>query len=164
MKYCSELTKNHNIVKEYPLILREIKQILIDEGFVMSNTSPFFSNTDTVIDGDKLEELVAISEGRNKNKSMDLVFGIKNNSNHKYQLVELKLRSTTFYHLDKSSFLGKVLGTKNALGGNEINSDYYIVFQDTVIQQARRYLFRANPRLNNQFKAVNVGGLYAKFF
>ena len=164
MKFCSGLTKNHNAVNKYPSILREIKLILIEEGFVMSSASPFYSNTDNVIDGDKLEELLAISESRDKNKSMDLIFGIKNNTNDKFQLVELKLRSTTFYHLDKSSFLGKVLGTKNALGGSNINSDYYIVFQDTVIQQARRYLFRANPRLNNQFKAVNVNGLYAKFF
>lgn len=162
MKYCKQLTQSHIVIKNFPSVLKNINQLLIKEGCTFNN--PFSSCDKNVIDGDELEELTAIKENRVKAKSMDLVFGIKNSSASKFQLVELKLNCTTFFYLDKSSFLGKVLGTKNALGGNNFSKDYYIIFRDNVLQQAKRYLFRANPRLNNQFKAIDVGGLYSKFF
>jgi hypothetical protein len=163
MKYCRQLTESHIVTHEFPLVLRNINLILIEEGCDVLDNS-FSTCNKIVIDGDKLEELIAIKETRDQNKSMDLVFGIKNKSNSKFQFVELKLNCTTFHYLNKGDFLGKVLGTKQALGGNNFSTDYYIVFKNNVLEQAKRYLFRVNPRLNNQFKAVNVEGLFCKFF
>lgn len=162
MKYCKQLTDNHIVIKEFPSVLKNLNAILIEEGCTLN--SSFSSSNANAIDGDKLEEFISKKENKSKSKSMDLVFGIKNNLISKFQLVELKLNCTTFHFLNKNSFLEKVSGTQKALGGNNFNSDYYILFNDKFLQQAKKHLFRINPKLNNKFKAIDVEGLYSKFF
>jgi len=167
MKYCSNLTQNHCLSQSNPQILDCIDAILIREGCDVI-PSPFNPSQYIVIDGDELEAVVAVQSGRglhNKSKSMDIVFGITDTSSNELQLVELKLNCTNFYRLNKNSFAQKVAGTQNALGASvSISSTYYIVFKVSTLQQGRRYLFRQHPRLNSSFKAVDVNGLFAKFF
>ncbi|MCP4439087.1 MAG: hypothetical protein GY810_09110 [Aureispira sp.] len=167
MKYCSNLTRNHCVSKNDPQILSCINRILSKDGCDV-NPPPFNPLTYIVIDGDALEAVAAIKSGRGlhrKAKSMDIAFGITNGSSNQIQLVELKFNCTTFYRLDKTSFAQKVSGTKSALGTSvNISSSYYIVFKVSTLQQGRRYLFRQNPRLNSNFKAVDINGLFAQFF
>ena len=127
--------------------------------------TPFHGKDLKGIDGDALEEQYSVSVGRgvsNKAKSMDLIFGLNTAI---FQFVEFKFRSNNFRFLDKSSFAQKVAGSSNALGvSHSISQTYYIIFRSNKVQQAKRYLFRQHPKLDNKYKAVDINGLYSKFF
>ena len=107
MKYCLNVTKSHQSIGLYPDCLECIHALLNNEGCDVS-PSPFFGKGIEVINGDVLEEKVKLAAGLGlsaKDKSMDIIFGVKNriNSSESYQLIELKLKSKNFYFLDKAS-------------------------------------------------------------
>jgi hypothetical protein len=168
MKYCQNVTISHNQCIVYPGILTDVFSLIKKEGCRL-NPSPFSGKTHKVIDGDKLEEEVRLSTGRtNLNKSVDLIFGLRSSdgSVEQIQFVELKLRSQQdFYFLDKFSLRDKVNSSTLALGTSvPIANKYYIVFKKNLLNQAQRYLFRINPKLNNDFKAIDVELLNTLFF
>ncbi len=164
MLYCKQSTVNHSIIKIYPEILEQISVILRREGCNLT-PSPFEDTSFPVINGDKLEEVKAKAEARNKNKSADIIFAI-DDGEVIMQMIELKLRTTSnFTYFDKFSLRGKMDSTSLALDSSiKLSKKYYIVFKSNVLNQARRYLFRQNPRLDNDFKAIDVNGLFDLFF
>lgn len=170
MKYCENLTVNHIQSITHPSILYCIKTFLKDEGCTL-NPSPFENCKSLIINGDKLEEVLTLIAGKTvfeKKKSVDLILGIKSldNSIKQFQFIELKLRTKKdFYHLDKYSFRDKVNASTNALGNSQpISNKYYIVFRKDILNVADRFLFRINPRLSNDFKAIDITGLHTMFF
>jgi len=167
MKYNENLTKNHIQSKTYPLVLTNLVDLFIKEGCNL-NPSPFDNNRCKVIDGDELEAFLASEKSINKKRSVDLIFVTKSTDNLlKYvQFVEIKLRSQEkFYFLDKFSLREKVSCSSLAMGNSiPIANKYYIVFQTNLLNEAERFLFRINPRLNNDFKAIDVPGLHKLFF
>ncbi|MBD3583910.1 hypothetical protein [Flavobacterium selenitireducens] len=132
--------------------------------------SPFSLSDYIVINGDQLEAESTLAAGKTvfqKSKSVDLIFGVESVDGNvkEFQFVELKLRTKNFFHLDKFSFRDKVNSSTIALGTSEkISSKYYIVFKKEILNQAERFLFRINPKLNNDFKAIDPEGLHALFF
>lgn len=170
MKYCEDLTKGHHYSVAHPEILNEIFGFLQFEGCTL-NPSPFTGCNSLIINGDKLEEVLTLAAGKtifDKKKSVDLILGLKSADNLKrqFQFVELKLRTKKdFYYLNKLSLREKVNSSIIALGNSEpISSKYYIVFKSDILNLAERYLFRINPRLNNDFKAIDVAGFHTLFF
>jgi hypothetical protein len=170
MRYCETVTKNHSQSITYPDILTEIFILLQNEGCKL-NPSPFAANTSLTINGDKLEEFVTLASGKtvgDKKKSVDLIFGVKSQDNltEEFQFVELKLRTQgDFYYLDKFSLRDKINSSALALGNSKpISKKYYLVFRKEILNLAERYLFRINPKLNNDFKAIDVVTLHQLFF
>ncbi len=164
MLYCKESTLNHSVVQANDISLEQMYSVLRSEGCDL-NSSPFEGTDFPIINGDKLEEIIARREVRNKNKSADIIFAVKGNEII-MQMVELKLRTTSnFTYLDKFSLRGKMDSTSRILGSSiKMSKKYYIVFQSNVLNQAYRYLFRQNPKLENDFKAIDVKGLFDLFF
>lgn len=169
MKYCENLTKTHSQSVAYPAILIELNKLLKSEGCKL-NPSPFDSIDSIVINGDELEKLLTYSMGKtdyDKNKSVDLIFGVKSDddSSKEFQLVELKLNSTTFYHLNKMSFRDKVQCSVNAMGtSTSFAKKCYVIFQTNALNEGIRFLFRQQPVLDRDFKATDVVGLHKLFF
>lgn len=170
MKYCENFTKSHIQSLTHPIILKSIKTFLQDEGCTL-NPSPFDNCNSIIINGDKLEEVLTLSAGKtifDKKKSVDLIFGIKSldDTIKEFQFVELKLRTKKdFYHLNKYSFRDKVNASTNALGNSQpISKKYLIVFKKDILNVADRFLFRLNPRLSNDFKAIDISSLHTMFF
>lgn len=167
MKYCKTSTINHVTTVKFNKILIDIYDILKKEGCKLKFKSPFYKKKIYVIDGDNLETLLKIEEGRTyKNKSTDIIFAICDISKIEIQFVELKLNcKDKFYHLDKSSFRAKVNSSKLAIGNQfPFSKKNIIVFNTNVLNQAKNFLFRINPILNNDFVALDVHELYKKFF
>ena len=164
MIYSKKTTLSHPAVTAFPSIINCIDSILLNEGCDIVPT-PFQGKDLKGIDGDELEKQYSISAGHgenNKAKSMDLIFGLNTSV---FQFVEFKFRSKNFRHLDKSSFAEKVAGSSAALGtSTSISQTYYIIFKSNKVQQARNYLFRRHPTLDNKYKAVDVNQLYSMFF
>lgn len=170
MKYCEQLTKSHIQSITYPIILCCVDIFLQGEGCTL-NPSPFETCNSLIINGDKLEEVVTLTAGKtvfDKKKSVDLILGVKSQDNtiKEFQFVELKLRTKKdFYNLNKFSLRDKVNASTNALGSSQpISNKYYIVFSKDILNVADRFLFRINPRLSNDFKAIDICGLHAMFF
>lgn len=167
MKYCENLTMSHMKSVDHPEILIPICDLLIKEGCLLNEVSPFHNNKSLVINGDELEAIRVLGTHEDKKKSVDLIFGIKSDDGiENIQLVEIKLNSqNTFYFLDKPSLREKVIRSSAALGTSAIIAKkYYLLFKKEHLELAIRYLFRINPRLNNDFKAIDVVGLHQKFF
>ncbi len=170
MKYCEHLTVNHTKAVAYSTILNEISTLLQNEVCLL-NPSPFNGVNSLIINGDKLEEIITLEAGKtvfDKNKSVDIIFGIKSadDLNIEFQFIELKLRTKEdFYYFNKFSLRDKVNSSTLALGTSQpISNKYYIVFKKEILNLAERYLFRINPKLNNDFKAIDVNGLHRIFF
>lgn len=164
-KYNKALTVSHPICAGYN-VLTDINGVLLRDGCDVIPT-PFLGREIQVIDGDELERFASIAFSRQVNKSVDIMFAIENaeRSIQYCQLVELKFNCTNFYYLLKDSFQEKVEGSKLAMGSRYQFSPFvYIVFNSRVINQARRYLFRTNPSLNNTFKAIVIDRLSNLFF
>lgn len=169
MKYCEQLTGNHLQSITYPMILCELNWLLKEEGCKLV-PSPFDSNNSLVINGDELEKQITYASGKtdyDKNKSVDLIFGVKSvdNSINEFQFVELKLNSTSCFFMDKFSFRDKVQSSIIAMGSSKIFAKkYYIVFQKNQLNQGERYLFRQQPVLDKDFKATDIEGFHKLFF
>lgn len=144
MKYNKLLTKIHPKVLQFPLLIRDINDIFIDEGCKLKDLSPFFGKGIVAIDGDKLEEEVSNALGRlNKNSSVDIIIVSANDTIENMIFIELKLRTKqNFYHLDKMSLRKKVDESKLAIGiHTPILKKYFIVFDKSVINQAANFFF-----------------------
>lgn len=170
MKYCDRCTIMHNRVSTFPLIVEDIYDIFQKDGCELSTTSPFFGENYMVINGDELERNFCFLDGRNlstKKKSVDIIFLVKDVSNKQEVIfVELKLNSKENFHkLNKSSFRDKTDNSKKAMGNTvAFSRKYYIIFNSKVINEAKRFLYRQNPRLNNDFVALTTIEIFNKFF
>ena len=169
MKYCSITTVTHDVVKRFPVIVENAYDIIAKEGCVLSTLSPFYDKTEIMlINGDTLESNFCFLDGRNlsnKNKSVDIIFATTENHNKQIVFVELKLNSKNFYTLDKTSFREKATSSSKAIGNSiPISKKYYLIFNISKIEEAKRFLFRVNPRLDNDFVALTIPKLFSKFF
>ncbi|HFK5584560.1 TPA: hypothetical protein ACGZ92_000744 [Elizabethkingia anophelis] len=170
MKYCSVSTVNHEKAIHFPSIIENVYDVFLKEGCDLELSSPFSNKNIMVINGDELENKFCFMDGRNlssKNKSVDVIFIAKQDLiGLNLIFVELKLNSKkNFYTLNKSSFRDKTDNSQKAMGSSVPSSKkHYIVFNSRVINEAKRFLFRQNPVLDNDFVALTIVDLYRKFF
>ncbi|WP_026729703.1 hypothetical protein [Flavobacterium denitrificans] len=169
MKYCKNTTIGHEKSVCFPAIIENAYDLFLRDGCKLEASSPFHNEENEIINGDYLENHFCVLDGRslgNKNKSVDVIFAINENNNEKFLVfAELKLNSTSFMRLDKLSLRGKAIGSTRALGTSvPIYRKYYIIVPKDKYNEARRIMFRENPRLNNDFVALCPSDLHAKFF
>lgn len=96
---------------------------------------------------------------------MDTTFAISNTSSIEMLLVELRFNYRNLSNLDRNELLGKVSGSINLLGNSVvINNNYIFIFQPNLIQQAINRLQRMNPRIPNNYIAMDLNQLISVYF
>ena len=164
MKYNKKETLGHIISKTYPCCIKDFNQIIFDEDDNIDTIPSFFSNV-LVIDLDCVEKNKAKIEKRIQCKTMDTTFAISNTSSIEMLLVELRFNYRNLSNLDRNELLGKVSGSINLLGNSVvINNNYIFIFQPNLIQQAINRLQRMNPRIPNNYIAMDLNQLISVYF
>lgn len=167
MKYCSSTTTNHPVAKTYSTCVDDINSFIIAEGY--DGQTPLFIDSEVILDMDKVETLVSASLGRlEKNKSMDMAFGIvdPNNSSKKQMLmVELKFNMKDFYGLKKKDLEEKVTGTATILTESiPIYKQYIFIFKSQYLQEALNRIYRMVPKIESNYIALDINLLKDRFF
>lgn len=164
MKYCHKTTTTHSKIHSSCIV--DINDLIIKEGYIGIN--PLFTNTEVVINLDAAEALESAAVGRKeKNKSMDMAFGISNYASTKRQmlLVELKFNVTDLYALKKTDLEEKVAGSSLILLNEpSIYQQFIFIFKTEHLQEAISRLFRMVPRIDSKYVALDINLLKANFF
>jgi hypothetical protein len=165
MKYCNYTTINHHIAVLHNNCLQDINYLITKEGY-LGTVSPFINN-ETVIYLDLAEELIAITEGRSKNKSMDMAFGLTNSDSSikEMLMVELRLNYSNPNNLNRAELEGKVAGSSLLLSNiPEIHNRFIFIFKTNQRQEARNRLSRMIPRINSNYIVMDIPELHSTYF
>lgn len=169
MKYCNNTTVNHPISQAYSNCLQNINDIILKDsqdchGYVIPN----FENNEIVINLDDVEEKLTIAQGRlEKNKSMDMAFGITNSDAtvKEMLMVELRLNFINPNNLKKDKIDDKVAGSTLALQNHyPIHEKYIFIFKTSLVAEATNRLFRMHPAVNSNYVVMDLQNLKANFF
>lgn len=164
MKYNKVETKKHIVSQTYSCCVKDFNQIVLDEDDSLVELPSIFTNVE-VLDLDCVEIAVARSEHRNQNRTMDTTFTISDASKLEMLLVELRFNYTNLANLNRIELLEKVAGSKLILGNSvKIFEDYIFIFQPSLVQQAINRLQRMNPRIPNNYVAMDLGQLLSIYF
>lgn len=164
MKYNKEKTLDHIISKTFPCCVKDFNQVILDEDDNLNNIPSFFTDV-LVIDLDCVEKNKAKTERRIQCKTMDNTFAISNVSSIEMLLVELRFNYRNLSNLDRNELLGKVSGSINLLGNSVvINDNFIFIFQPDLLQQAINRLQRMNPRIPNNYIAMDLNQLMSVYF
>lgn len=165
MKYCKESTEITANLFDPASILVQLNELIKEEGGL--NSTLIFEEETIVINGDLLEEFLAENEKRSKEKSVDVIFAIQDeSSNLKIQFVEFRLNYTggySFRNLKLQDLKGKVDGSKKVIN-DAINGFFPFIFQDHLVQQAKSRLYRMSPKVPQEFVAMTLSELKNEFF
>jgi hypothetical protein len=166
MKYCRDTTINHVVALKHNACLEDINSLIRQEGY--SDASPLFTNAEIVLNMDKAEDIVARLENRlEKNKSMDMAFGIAypNSTKVKMLLVELRLNYSNPNNLSKAEIEEKVAGTSLLLSNiPEIIKMYIFIFKTGQLAEAYSRLFRMIPKINSNYVVMDIEHLKSTYF
>lgn len=164
MKYCKKETLNHTISNIFPCCIKDFNRLIYDEDDNLNKLPHLFQDV-LVIDLDCVEKNKAKSEKRAQCKTMDSTFAILNGSSIEMLLVELRFNYKNLSNLDRKELLGKVSGSINLLGNSiNINNRFIFVFQPNLLQQAINRLQRMNPRIPNNYVAMDLNQLINSYF
>jgi len=166
MKYCPNTTINHPFALTHNICLTDINTLIVAEGY--QGIIPLFTNSEVVINLDWAEKILANIEGRNeKNKSMDMAFGMKNIIGTKIQmlLVELKFNVKDVYSLKKSDLEGKVNGSSTLLGDSPpIYQRFIFIVKPEHLQEAISRFYRMIPKIESKYVVLDIHLLKAEYF
>jgi hypothetical protein len=166
MKYCRNTTLNHPLSQLHNNCLNDINSLIVNEGY--QDINPLFTNNEIVINLDHAETIVADIQGRKeKNKSMDMAFGIKNAVATKIQmlLVELKFNVKDVYSLKRTDLEGKVEGSSIILGDiPSIYKRYIFIVKPEHLQEAISRFFRMIPKIESNYIVLDIHLLKAEYF
>jgi len=164
MKYNKPQTENHSVSQLHPSCLKDLNQIILDEDDSLVVLPTIFNNT-TVLDLDCVEIIDAKNERRTRNRTMDCTFAISNPINTEMLLVELRFNYQNLSNLNRTVLIEKVAGSLLALGNTiNINSNYILIFQPHLVQQAINRLQRMNPQIPNNYIAMDLNQLINTYF
>ena len=166
MKYCRITTENHPVSLTYSDCIEDINALLVKEGHI---TPPLtFTNAEVVLNLDCVEARLALIQGnKDKNKSMDLTFGIANNdrSIQLMVLVELKLNNSNPNNVRRDHLAEKVAGSFLSLTKViPIYANYIFIFQIDRKEEAKSRFFRMNPKIPNEYLVMDTLELKTTFF
>lgn len=166
MRYCKLTTQNHKIISFCGSCLEDINTLICKEGY--SGPSPLFTNSELVINMDCAEALLSNpSKKIQKNKSMDMAFGITNESSTKIQMlmVELRLNYNNPNNLNREEIEGKVNGTSLILANiPPIYKRYIFIFKTEQLQEAISRLFRMIPKIQTNYVVMDIHQLKDTYF
>lgn len=164
MKYNKAETKKHIVSQTYPCCVKDFNQIVLDEDDSLVTLPTIFTDVE-VLDLDCVEIEKARSEHRNQNRTMDSTFAISDANSLEMLLVELRFNYTNLANLNRIVLLEKVAGSTLILGNSvKINEDYIFIFQPNLVQQATNRLQRMNPRIPNNYIAMDLNQLILIYF
>lgn len=164
MNYNKLETKNHLVSQTYPCCVRDFNQIVLDEDDSLNTLPSFFTDVE-VLDLDCVEIEKARSEHRNQNRTMDTTFAISDSTSLEMLLVELRFNYINLANLNRIELLEKVTGSLLILGTSvNIHRDYVFIFQPHLVQQAINRLQRMNPRIPNNYIAMDLNQLKQIYF
>ena len=96
---------------------------------------------------------------------MDTTFAISDSITLEMLLVELRFNYTNLANLNRTVLLEKVSGSHLTLKNIEnIHRDYIFIFQPHLVQQAINRLQRMNPRIPNNYVAMDLSQLIQLYF
>jgi hypothetical protein len=166
MKYCYLTTTTHPIAIKYSTCVEDLNAIITNEGY--SGTIPVFTNSEVAINMDCVEALFSIEINRiERNKSMDIAFGLTNNDSTKKQmlLVEFKFNMHDFYGLRRESLIEKVQGSLAILGDTPpVYKRYIIVVQTKYLQEAISRIYRMVPKIDSTYVVLDLTLLHSTYF
>ncbi|NHM08354.1 hypothetical protein G4D82_14085 [Flavobacterium sp. CYK-4] len=163
MKYNKAATISHTLSTTYPCCVKDFNQVILEEDDNLVALPNYFTNVN-VIDLDCVELNKAKAEIRPQNKTMDTTFVISNTTTAEMLLVELRFNYRNLSNLDRNELLGKVVGSVLLCSPSVINNNYIFIFQSNLVQQARSRLQRMNPRIPNNYIAMDLAELIATYF
>lgn len=169
MKYCKTTTENHPLATQYPHCVEELNSIFANEGY--TGEGVLFNQEQTGINLDSIEEERSKSLPRQRGsigKSIDFTFGVNNTStDEKYMvLTELKLNHVDVRrNLKYEEIEGKITASLRTIADDtEVLHQYYFLFSDSVIEQARYKFSRLYPGINRSRVASTVTEWHDLFF
>lgn len=164
MKYCKATTQNHPVSLAHQICLEDINMLIVEEGY--SETNLLFTNAEIVMNLDKVKKIIAKSENRDEEKSMDMAFGLVNtdSSYNEMLMVELKFNyENNLRNLNVNDLKEKIIGSKNILTEVvPVSNDYIFIFKPNHKEEARSKFFRSGFARN--FIAMDIPQLKAKYF
>jgi hypothetical protein len=169
-RYAEETTSGNIIVRDLPACLVAFDTMILRNDSNNNVALPQFVNGETVIDADFVEAHKARTEGRNRNKSMDLMFSVDDaEGNESYLvLVELKLNYLDVRrNLRQDDLEDKVSGSLLVLQNNvAVYPTFYFIFANHLIEQAINKLsrFYPDPKVRQTRKAATIEELKQLFF
>lgn len=164
MNYDKTQTENHIVSKTHTCCVKDFNQIILNEDNNLAALPTTFNNV-TVLDLDCVEIINAKNETRNQNRTMDCTFAISNAATIQMLLVELRFNYKNLANLNRIVLLEKVNGSFLALDNSvDINSNYIFIFQPHLVQQAINRLQRMNPKIPNNYTAMDLDQLIANYF
>ncbi len=165
MKYCAQTTQDHKIAVEHEC-LQGLDELMIQEGYI--GATPFFHPQVQILNLDIAESKVAAKEMRVPNKSMDLAFGLRDDSLNglkKMLLVELRFNYINMRNLKRSDLIGKVQESKLIMENNpEVEGYFIFIFQTNIKAQATNRFFRMNPVVPSEYVVMDINDLKQKYF
>ena len=176
MKYCEQTTREHEINKLTNNSCFMSINCIIEKDLKGDKSFSIFDENIIAIDTDKAEEVIAKSEGRNQNKSMDMCFGLTEQDAKYILLVELKLgykkeNSKILDELNKlnaNQFINKVKDSKNILGDSiPIIEEYFFRFESSIINRVMQRIksITSNaPELRRNYKIATIQELKERWF
>jgi hypothetical protein len=165
MKYFKHGTNNLALYLGKLSCLKDLNQLILVEG--CTETLPFFSNNEIVIDMDCVERETAILATRSLKKSMDCAIVCISDEPiiADVVLIEFRFNYTSMRNIDRNSLLDKVNGSIACLGITLHHSDkYYFVFDKNMKQQAIRRFRNMLPSLPTNYIVVDIHDLRNLFF
>jgi hypothetical protein len=167
MKYCLTTTTSHEVALKFNNCIEEINSLIETEGY--DGVLPLFTNKEIVINMDMAEALVSADLKRQeKNRSMDLAFGISdpdNSSKKQMLMVELKFNMKEFYGLRKQHIEDKVAGSAAILADSPpIYRQYIFIFNASHLQEAISRMYRMVPKIKSNYVAFDIDSLKSRFF
>lgn len=164
MKYNKVETKKHVVSQENPCCVKDFNLVILNEDNSLAVLPNVFTDVE-IIDLDCVEIEKARSNNRNQNRTMDTTFAISDSNALKMLLVELRFNYVNLANLNRNELLEKVSGSELILGTNvTIHQDYIFIFQPHLVQQAINRLQRMNPRIPNNYIAMDLDELLQRYF
>jgi len=164
MEYNKVETENHIVSRTYFCCIKDFNRIILEEDDSLSVLPTVFTDI-KVIDLDCVEIEKARREHRNRNRTMDSTFAISDSSSLEMLLVEFRFNYTNLANLNRLILLEKVTGSESILGNSVRIHRYYIfIFKPHLVQQAINRLQRMNPRIPNNYIAMDLNQFLLMYF
>ena len=160
MRYCKSTTESHPLSLRYPKHLRCINDIIKEEhGTIL----PF--NQEVALNLDKVKE-ESNETNIKRHKSVDFVFGIKEDNQEFSVLVELKLDCKNPKNLREADLRDKIIDSKTLLFGSgiPIYNEYFFVFNDVFFAKEEFRRVISVKLMSSKGKVVNINELMQNFF
>ncbi len=167
-RYAEKITSDNIVVKDLPACLVDFDTIISTNDSNNNVALPQFVNGETVVDLDAIEAHKAQQDGRNRNKSMDLMFAVEGDNEQHLVLVELKLNYLDVRrNLRQDDLEEKVEGSVLVLQNNiAVYPTFYFIFANHLIEQAINKLsrFYPDPKVRQTRKTATIEELKTLFF